>query len=139
MKGVAAHGLAARMMPDSVAGKTSTQLQVIFQGRPSNTLTLPVSPSAPALFSANLSGKGQGAILNQDNSSNPQANPAKKGSVILLFAITEGQTNPPGVDGEIAGAVLPKPVLPVAATIGGMNADAHKRATHPDWWRDSCK
>jgi len=110
------------LVPYSVAGKTTTQLQVIFQGRASNAISLPVAASAPGVFTANASGKGNGAILNQNGSSNSPTNPAKKGSTIVLFATGEGQTNPPGVDGKIAGAVLPKPLLPVSATIGGANA-----------------
>ena len=58
--------------------------------------------AAPALFSANSSGKGNGAILNQDNTPNSPANPAEKGSVVVLFGTGEGQTNPRGVDGRIA-------------------------------------
>jgi uncharacterized protein (TIGR03437 family) len=119
------------LVPYSVAGKTSTQLQVIFQGRPSNTITVPVSTAAPGLFSANSSGKGNGAILNQNNSANSPVNPAAKGSVIVLFATGEGQTNPAGVDGRIAGAVLPKPVLPVSVTIGGISAEVQYYGAAP--------
>jgi uncharacterized protein (TIGR03437 family) len=110
------------LVPYSLAGKSSTSLQVYYQSRPSNTIQLPVNASAPGLFSANSSGKGNAAILNQDGSSNSPVNPAPKGSVIVLFETGEGQTNPPGVDGLIASGVLPKPVLPVSLTIGGVAA-----------------
>jgi uncharacterized protein (TIGR03437 family) len=41
---------------------------------------------------------------------------------VVLFATGEGQTNPPGVDGQIANSVYPQPVLPVSVTIGGQTA-----------------
>ncbi len=110
------------LVPYSLAGKPSTALQMYYQSRPSNIVNLKVDTSAPGLFSANSSGKGNAAILNQDGSSNSPANPAAKGSVIVLFETGEGQTNPPGVDGLIASSVLPKPVLPVSLKIGGVAA-----------------
>jgi len=50
-------------------------------------LQVPVADASPAIFAADGSGAGPGAILNQD---------------------------PPGVDGQIAAATLPKPLLPTA-------------------------
>jgi uncharacterized protein (TIGR03437 family) len=78
--------------------------------------------AAPGLFSANESGQGQGAILNQDGSYNSDDNPAHSGDTIVLFATGEGQTVPAGVTGQIAATSLPKPVLPVSVTIGGLPA-----------------
>ena len=42
---------------------------------------------------------------------------------MVLYGTGEGQTIPPGVDGRLATAVFPKPVLPVSVTIGGRTAD----------------
>ena len=42
---------------------------------------------------------------------------------MTLFATGEGQTSPPGVDGKPASAPLPRPVLPVTVTFGGVAAD----------------
>jgi uncharacterized protein (TIGR03437 family) len=46
---------------------------------------LPISSSSPAIFTADSSGTGRGAILNQDGSANSAANPASRGSSILIF------------------------------------------------------
>ncbi|HKA00544.1 MAG TPA: hypothetical protein VKE70_28730, partial [Candidatus Solibacter sp.] len=74
----------------------------------------------PALFTVNSSGLGAAATLNQDGSINTPANPADKGTVAVLFATGEGQTNPGGVDGLIASSVpLPGPVGQVSVLIGG--------------------
>ena len=45
---------------------------------------------------------GVSAVLNSDGSANSSGRPAVPGSLITLYAVGLGQTNPPGVDGEIA-------------------------------------
>ena len=41
---------------------------------------------------------------------------------MTFYATGEGLTAPAGVDGKIAGSVLPKPLATVTVTIGGMPA-----------------
>lgn len=106
------------VVPYSVAGKQSVRLVVEQGADRSPVINVPVLAAKPALFSADSSGRGPGAILNQDTSFNSAANPAAKGSVIVLFGTGEGQTDPPGADGRVATSVFPKPALPVAVTIG---------------------
>jgi len=120
----ASGGQTAAIVPYSVAGQTSTQMVITYQGRASAPVTVPVAASAPGLFSANASGTGNGAIGNTDGSVNSPANPAQRGSIIVLYGRGEGQTDPPGVDGRIALSVYPKPVLPVKVSIGGIDATA---------------
>lgn len=110
------------IVPFGVAGKLSTQLQVEYRGLRSNAVTIPVAKSAPALFTANSSGRGQVAALNQDGSFNNSGTPAQKESVVVLYGTGEGTTDPGVDDGTIAGNVLPKPVLPIAVRIGGIPA-----------------
>jgi uncharacterized protein (TIGR03437 family) len=102
--------------------KPATQVQVMQGGQSIAQLQVPVVDASPAIFSADGSGAGPGAILNQDYSLNSPSNPAAKGSVIMIFATGFGQTNPPGLDGQITGATLPQPLLPVSVTIGGLPA-----------------
>jgi uncharacterized protein (TIGR03437 family) len=111
--------------PYSIAAKSSVAVVVEYAGIASPPITMLVTPGAPGIFTANGSGTGQGAILNQDGSLNSAANPAVKGSVVTLFATGEGQTNPGGVDGKLApGALpLPAPLLPVSVAIGGAPAE----------------
>ena len=110
------------VVPYAVAGKAHTLIQVEYQGRRSNPVARPVALFRPALFTANSSGTGQAAILNQDASVNSASNPAAKGSVIVIYATGEGQTTPAGVDGAVAGAILPKPPFPVRVKIGEADA-----------------
>ena len=109
------------LVPFEVAGKTNTQFTMVVNGVAADARTLEVAPATPGIFTA-AGGKGQGAILNQDGSSNSASNPAAKGSVIVLYATGAGQTNPSGQDGVLAEGTAPKPVLPVTVEIGGTSA-----------------
>ena len=85
--------------------------------------------AAPAIFS---SGDGQGIILNQDGNLNGPHNPAPAGSKIRIFATGEGLLIPDGVDGQFTNLNSPpRPVLPVAAMIGGATANISYAGTVP--------
>lgn len=105
--------------PYGIAGRSSTQLRIEYSGQAIYAGDLPVAATAPGLFTADMSGSGQGAILNQDFSANSRSRPAEAGSWVALFLTGEGQTVPAGVDGAIAGDAPPTPALPVRALIDG--------------------
>lgn len=111
------------VVPHAVALRGSVQVWIEAQGQRSNILTAQVAQAAPGIFTLDSSGKGQAAVLNQDNSLNAAANPAARGSIISLFATGTGQTNPPGTDGKPAAPPLPAPVLPVTVEISGASAE----------------
>jgi uncharacterized protein (TIGR03437 family) len=115
-------GQTSVIVPYSVAANPWTDMVVEYQGRRSDPVRLLVARTAPALFSANSSGTGPGAILNQDFSVNSAARPALKGEVVQLFGTGEGSTNPAGVDGALAVGVFPAPLAGVTVTIGGLPA-----------------
>lgn len=111
------------VVPYFGATKAITHVQVEYQGVRSDPLQVPVSATAPGLFTADASGTGQGAILNQDGiTPNSAASPADTGSVVILWGTGEGITDPAGVDGRLAINVLPKPLASVAVEIGGQPA-----------------
>src|ERR1017187_3927267 len=64
------------MVPYGVAGKYSTQIQVVYQGSTSESFQKPIAPSAPALFTSDSSAQGQVAMTNSDGSYNTAASPA---------------------------------------------------------------
>ena len=111
------------IVPYEVDGENDTQVQVQYRGVQSTPMTIPVAPAVPALFSVDCSGKGQGAILNQDGSLNSAANPAASGEILILYGTGEGQTSPAGIDGKQANDPYPKPLLPPAASIAGLPAE----------------
>jgi uncharacterized protein (TIGR03437 family) len=112
------------VVPYAVYGRVSTRVQVEVNGVRSEGVDLRVVDSAPAIFSADQSGRGPGAILNQNGTLNSAANPAARGSVITFWATGEGLVNPPAQDGQIISANdLREPVLPVSIIFGtGQNA-----------------
>jgi uncharacterized protein (TIGR03437 family) len=107
------------VVPYAVAGKPSTQVQIEYRGTRSAPVTLQLVSASPAIFTLDSSGRGAGAILNQDSSVNSPANPARIGSVVSIFATGEGQTSPAGIDGKPGSDPVPHPTLPVSVTIGG--------------------
>jgi uncharacterized protein (TIGR03437 family) len=63
--------------------------------------------ASPALFSADSSGKGQLAVLNQDNTPNSGSNPAARGSVISIYATGQGKVDNAPADGAPASGLIP--------------------------------
>jgi uncharacterized protein (TIGR03437 family) len=122
----------AAVVPYSVAAKSATVIQVAYKGLTTNAATLSIADTAPALFSANSSGKGPGAILNEDGSVNSARSPARRGSVVMLFGTGVGQTTPAGVDGQLARGLYPKPTAPVKVQIGGQDEQILYAGAAPD-------
>jgi uncharacterized protein (TIGR03437 family) len=110
------------VVPYSVAGKTSTVVKVLNNGTTSIGTTIAVASSSPGIFTANASGVGQAAALNQDGSLNTLTNPANPDSIVVLYATGEGQTAPTGTDGLLALETYPKPLQPVSVRISGLDA-----------------
>jgi uncharacterized protein (TIGR03437 family) len=109
------------VVPFGIAG-TTTQVQVLYQGQPTASASVPIQPASPAVFSINGNGGGQGAILNQNGTVNSQSNPASVGSVVAIYATGGGLTTPPSVDGLLTTAPYPGLMLPVTVTIDGLPA-----------------
>ena len=84
--------------------------------------SISVQAANPALFTMSDQPTGPAIAVNQDGTLNSAANPAPKGSIVVLYATGAGQTVPPGSDGTAPGTVLPKPKLPVIATVGSQDA-----------------
>jgi uncharacterized protein (TIGR03437 family) len=126
--GVAAPLLAASnaqvnaVVPQSVASDGTVEVVAVFDGKVSASVTLPVAAADPALFTHDGTGRGQSAALNQDGTVNGHTNPARPGSVVVLFGSGFGEWKQALPDGAIVGSSLPTPTLPVSVTIGGAAA-----------------
>jgi uncharacterized protein (TIGR03437 family) len=92
----------AAIVPFEVTG-SSLQVKASPDGQASASFTMALAPAAPGLFTANETGSGQAAAVNQDLTINSSSHPAKHGSIISLYATGVGQTTPPGVDGNSWG------------------------------------
>ena len=125
-------GQLSTLVPYSAATRTSISMQVEYQGVASGPVVLTISGANPGVFTADSSGRGQAVVVNEDGSLNSAANPASRGSVIVLYATGEGQTNPGGVDGKLAiGVDLAKPLLPVQVRVNGTIADVQYAGSAP--------
>jgi trimeric autotransporter adhesin len=107
--------------PYEIFGRVNTQIAVEYQGVRSTALQLNVADTAPGIFTLDASGKGQGAIVNQNGTVNGPTNPAPIGTIVAIYATGEGQTNPPGQDGRIISTDLRKPLQNVSVKIGGVS------------------
>lgn len=102
-------------VPWELAGKTTAQMHVEYNGVSTRTGNVILQPSAPALFPAKY-GAPQGAIINQDGSANSPTNPAPAGSVISIYGTGGGVTNPASVTGGLA-PIRPKTTLELPTTV----------------------
>ena len=119
------------VVPYEIAGQSSTQVQVEYNGIRSVAVTVPVLPAVPGILTANASGTGQAVAVNQDGSLNSASNPAARGSVVVLYATGEGQRNPAGVTGVPAPAYASPVLSPVTLTVGGAAATLGYAASAP--------
>ncbi|HUA63529.1 MAG TPA: BACON domain-containing carbohydrate-binding protein [Verrucomicrobiae bacterium] len=113
------------IVPYGVTPGNDVAVQLQYQGQ-INTVTVPVASASPGIFSADRSGFGPGAILNQDSSLNATLSPAAAGSVIQIFATGGGLVSPSVSDGFLAPAAEPLPripgTVPVTVIIGGLRS-----------------
>jgi uncharacterized protein (TIGR03437 family) len=92
-----------------------TTLQVVSGTARSDPVPVTVVPAAPGVFTVDMTGRGQAAVLNQDNTVNSEQNPAERGSAIQIFATGGGKAYRGTADLEWL-------VLPVSVTISGVEA-----------------
>jgi uncharacterized protein (TIGR03437 family) len=103
------------IVPAAVAGKSTVDVQVEYNGVRSQPVNVPVLEARPGIFSLDGSGEGQAAIQNEDGNLNSPANPARRGSVITLYATGGAETAPGVEDGQIVAEIQPRTTLPVWA------------------------
>lgn len=117
----ASYSQVSAVVPYGVSGG-SVPVVVQYQNQAPAQATATVAAASPALFTVDSSGRGQALAVDQDGFANTAAHGAQTASILTFYATGAGQTSPGGVDGQIAGAVLPRPILPVGVTIGGQPA-----------------
>jgi uncharacterized protein (TIGR03437 family) len=130
-------------VPWEIAGRSSTQVQVMYNEVATNSESMTVSSVAPGLFYLNYPASLQGAILNRDGSVNSVNNPAKVGDVVAMFGTGGGMASAPGVTGGYWGTgahtLLAPPFpasidansSPAVAYIGQVNAPVIYAGTAP--------
>ncbi len=108
------------IIPFGVGENGPATIQVEYNGTTSNSITVPLTPTMPGVFSADLSGSGPGAITYPDGSSNSPDNPAAPGSAVVLWMSGLGPIDPAPADGAIVSASALR--YPASVTIAGVPA-----------------
>lgn len=127
----AVSGQAGAVAPFGLQPRTNTQLQVEYLGTRSSPIVLTVAATAPAIFTATQSGKGQGSILNQDYTVNSAAAPAAIGSVVMIYATGGGAMATAVLDGSLAQAPFATLRQDVTVRIGGVLAEVRYQGAAP--------
>ena len=123
------NNLVAVQAPTTLTPGANTTIQVISSSGTGTSVSLPVVPARPGIFTVESGGGGQARAINQDGTQNGDGSitgsdkAAPKGSVIQLFASGLGAVNPAIPAGTVAPtSPLSTVVAPVIATIGGVPA-----------------
>jgi uncharacterized protein (TIGR03437 family) len=114
------------LVPQSITG-TVAQVVVSYGGLDSQVSTATLVAVDPGIFSVASSGHGQGAILNYnsttaDYSINSAANPAVKGSTVVIYVTGTGVTNSLVDNQLIPASPAVVPLVAPTVTIGGQSA-----------------
>ncbi|MBI5282335.1 MAG: hypothetical protein HY858_11685 [Candidatus Solibacter usitatus] len=111
--------------PYALAGQESARIVVSRYYEKSPIFEVPVSAASPALFTADSSGGGPGAILEYKYPNfipNSVDNPASPGSVITLFGTGAGILDETIPEAGICMIATPFRAQPASLTIGGLPA-----------------
>lgn len=120
------------VVPYTVTG-TAADLILTYNGLASLPVSLTVAPTSPGVYTTDASGRGQGAILNynvttNDYTLNGTATPALKGGIAVLYVSGIGATNASAAAPTTAAATLipsnavVTPSGLVSVTVGGIAA-----------------
>jgi uncharacterized protein (TIGR03437 family) len=102
-------------VPYATVGPTAA-IVVQANGQTSNTVMVPVSATAPGVFSLTQNGSGFGAIRHSDYTVVTTDNPAHSGEVVLIYLTGLGAVNPPLTDGA-GGSASPLSLTTVTPSV----------------------
>jgi uncharacterized protein (TIGR03437 family) len=110
------------LVPYSLTGSTATVV-VTNNGQASNSVSVPLSTTAPGVFSQGSTGIGPGVVVHSNNSLVTSSNPAKKGETITIYLAGLGAVTPAVADGTAGRSnPLSNTVEAVGVIIGNLAA-----------------
>ena len=104
-------------VPYNIAVGATTAIRVNYAVSQSALFQLSTQAIYPGLFSLDSTGKGQAAALNQDFSVNSAGNPAKRGTILVLYGTGEGAVTPTLATGAIVPLTPPFPQSPIQPVV----------------------
>jgi uncharacterized protein (TIGR03437 family) len=120
-------------VPWEVAGLSNATVQVIDNGAAGNTVTVPVIPAQPGIFTYTVGNTTYGAILHGANYTLANtASPATAMETVLIYCTALGAISPGQTDGNAAQGQTATMMMPTV-TIGGVAADISYSGLAPDY------
>jgi uncharacterized protein (TIGR03437 family) len=111
-------------IPWELAGQAQASVVVTTAVGSSTAATVNISAAAPAIFTVNASGNGQGAVVNVQGQTAAAATPVARGQYIQIYCLGLGAvSNRPSTGAAAVGASSPTLVTPTVA-IGGLQVPA---------------
>ncbi len=120
-----AGGQLSGVAPFELAGKTSTNVQIVSGTMKSPVVAVPVVPASISIASADGSGGNGAVVLNKDGTLNSVNNAASVGDTVVIYAAFGGAFagGITGTDGRTTtGPPYPVPSGSLSVTIGGVPA-----------------
>jgi len=105
-----ASGQLSAIVPYGISGKAAVPVAVEANGLVGPPVQMAVAGSAPAIFTADASGRGAAAALMTQN-------------VVTFYVTGEGLLEPTPLDGSVISTTPPRPVLPVRVLMAGREAE----------------
>lgn len=119
----ASPGQVNAQMPFQLTAGNTAQLSLKVGGQFTVPENITISGAQPGIFTLNQSGTGTGAILDANSAPINEANPAKPGAVIQVFATGLGKTEPAVDSGVMSPSNPPAKVTQaVTASVDGIAA-----------------
>jgi trimeric autotransporter adhesin len=109
-------------VPYGLPANQQTQILVTHGVNQSVAQTVTIADTLPAIFTANSSGTGQGAITNASGAVVDSGNPAHAGDTLVIYCTGLGATMPSVALGVASPAPPAIITSPVSVTIGGVPA-----------------
>src|SRR5581483_3244115 len=107
--------LISAVVPYSITGSTAT-VQVTVGGTKSNSVDVPLSPTAPGVYSWTSNGLGEGIVAHALTAAKvEQSNPAKVGEYVTIYLTGLGAVTPPVREGD------PAPISPLSKADAWVN------------------
>ncbi len=107
--------LISAVVPYSITGPTAT-VQVTVTGTKSNSVDVPISPTAPGVYSWTSNGLGEGIVAHALTAAKvEQSNPAKVGEYVTVYLTGLGAVTPPVKEGD------PAPISPLSKANAWVN------------------
>jgi uncharacterized protein (TIGR03437 family) len=119
------------LVPFELAGRTQVNIQVQYQGSASEPFPVGFAETAPMILTADGSGRGQAAAVNQNGSRNGPAAPAPRRSIVSIYLAGGGLFDREVLSGAILGTTALRLRAPVRVFLAGVQADLHYAGQAP--------